>query len=124
MTKKARFIIFSLLGLMSIIGIFIFIMTWFYPYSFFSVQKSYDYEPYYISSNGAEYSELINEFKNSYENDLEADSINKDTNLTVDRTQYVLPLFEQEWLVSKEPLPFDELKLDTILLKVKQSKEI
>ncbi|MGE8035998.1 hypothetical protein [Lysinibacillus sp. NPDC093692] len=35
-----------------------------------------------------------------------------------------MPIFEQDWLISKESIPFDELKLDRMLLDVKQVREV
>ena len=38
-----------------IIVIFISVITWLYPYSTFSVYKSYSYKPYDVSINGKSY---------------------------------------------------------------------
>ncbi|MEK5175747.1 hypothetical protein NST63_21485 [Heyndrickxia sp. FSL W8-0496] len=64
------------------------------------------------------------DFKGSYENDLKDDLNNKVPNLTIDRTQYVLPIFEQGWLVSKNSISIDKMKLDTMLFEVKQVRGI
>ncbi|KOP80243.1 hypothetical protein AMS59_02270 [Lysinibacillus sp. FJAT-14745] len=99
-------------------------MTWFYPYSPFSVKKSYEYHPGKVLYGGKSYEAILNEFKESYNKDLKADLDNKYPNLTINRTQYVLPIFEQDWLISKDSIPFDVMKLDRMLLDVKQVREV
>jgi len=99
-------------------------MTWFYPYSPFSVKKSYAYHPDRVLYSGKSYEAILSEFKESYQKDLNADIDNEYPNLTINRTQYVLPIFEQDWLMSKDSIPFDALKLDKMLLDVKQVREV
>lgn len=99
-------------------------MTWIYPFSPLSINKSYDYQQKKVLHNGKTYNEIVNDFKESYENDLNADSVKDTTNLTIDRTQYILPMFEQEWLISKDAVSIDSLKLDTILSEVKSAREV
>lgn len=122
MGKKIKIISLSVGGFIGLIVVFISVMTWFYPYSIFSVDKSYAYEPEQYLYNGKEYEEILSEFKDSYQKDLEADMDNKSANLIIDRTQYILPIFEQEWLVSKSSVPIDETKLDTMLMEVKNAR--
>ncbi|MEQ6353710.1 hypothetical protein ABNX05_03705 [Lysinibacillus sp. M3] len=99
-------------------------MTWFYPYSSFSVKKSYAYHPDRVLYSGKSYEAILSEFKESYQKDLNADIDNEYPNLTINRTQYVLPIFEQDWLMSKDSIPFDAMKLDKMLLDVKQVREV
>lgn len=117
MTKKTKKIILSLAG---VAVLFLLFMTWFYPYSVFSITKSYSFTPDPVVIDG--YEEDLNEFKSSFEEDLaemeEADPID----LTTERTQYVLPLFEQDWLLSKEPVNFSLDDLDHILLEVRGAR--
>ncbi|NYV64041.1 hypothetical protein HYI36_02125 [Bacillus sp. Gen3] len=124
MSLKGKRIIGGIGGLSVLILLFIFIMTLCYPYSPFSVKKNYVYQPNKVLHNGKIFEEIFNDFKGSYENDLKADLNNKVPNLTIDRTQYVLPIFEQDWLVSKDSIPIDKMKLDTMLFEVKQVREI
>ncbi|MFC9542139.1 hypothetical protein ACFTQ7_20015 [Lysinibacillus sp. NPDC056959] len=99
-------------------------MTWFYPYSPFSVKKSYVYHPDKVLDDGKSYEAILSEFKESYQKDLNADIDNENPNLTINRTQYVLPIFEQDWLMSKDSIPFEAMKLDKMLLDVKQVREV
>ncbi|MDH5160558.1 hypothetical protein [Heyndrickxia oleronia] len=124
MSLKGKRIIGGIGGLSVLILLFIFIMTLCYPYSTFSVKKKYVYQPNKVLHNGKTFREIFNDFKGSYENDLKADLNNKVPNLTIDRTQYVLPIFEQDWLVSKDSIPIDKMKLDTMLFEVKQVRGI
>lgn len=67
-----------------IIVIFISVITWLYPYSTFSVYKSYSYKPYDVSINGKSYQEIVTDFKISYDRDLKANSDHE--SLTIERT--------------------------------------
>lgn len=111
-----RFVVF--------IVIFISIMTWLYPYSTFSVYKSYSFKPYKILFNDKSYKEIVNEFKASYEKDLKDNSDNKNINLTINRTQYILPIFEQDWLINKDSVSFNSMKLDSMIFEVQEVREI
>lgn len=119
-TKRKR-IIWSITGL---IIVFIVVMTWFFPYSPFSVYKSYPYEPDEILFNGKTYETILNEFKDSYEKELKADLENEYSNLTIDRTQYILPIFEQDWLMNNGSVAINKMKLGTMLMEVKQAREL
>ena len=99
-------------------------MTWFYPYSPFSVKKSYVYHPDKVLYSSKSYEAILSEFRESYQKDLNADIDNEYPNLTINRTQYVLPIFEQDWLMSKDSIPFDAMKLDKMFLDVKQVREV
>ena len=99
-------------------------MTWFYPYSPVSINKSYAYQPKKVLFNGKSYNEILNDFKESYEKDLNADLVNDYPNLTINQTQHILPIFEQDWLISKDAVSINSMKLDTILVEVKQVREV
>ncbi|WP_408008233.1 hypothetical protein ACJROX_26760 [Pseudalkalibacillus sp. A8] len=124
MSKKVKKISWWAGGFIVFIVIFISIMTWFYPYSPFSVNKSYAYKPDKILFNGKSYEQILNEFKASYEKDLKADADNKYPNLTINRTQYILPIFEQDWLINESSVPIDAMKLDMMLFEVQQVREV
>lgn len=99
---------------------FISITTWLYPYSPFSVNKSYIYQRDKVLFNDKSYKEILYDFKNAYEKDLN----NEYLNLTVNRTQYVLPIFEQDWLISEDSVSIDAKQLDMMLWEVKQVREV
>lgn len=114
MANKTKKIFISLIGLFII---FILVMTWFYPFSMFSIYKNYPFTPDPVVVD--QYVRDLNEFKISYEKKLEESTAEKYIDLTIDRTQYLLPLFEQDWLVSKEPVKISMDDLSSILFEVK-----
>ncbi|MCD5324431.1 MULTISPECIES: hypothetical protein [Pontibacillus] len=77
MGEKIKVIRWTGGGFIGIIVLFISVMTWFYPYSVFSVDKSLAYQPDSHLYNGKQYAEILSEFKDSYQKDLEADVSNK-----------------------------------------------
>ncbi|GAB4074534.1 hypothetical protein GCM10028778_20370 [Barrientosiimonas marina] len=105
-------------GFVALIIIFISIMTWYYPFSPFSIGKSYSYTPEQEKHNGKTYEEEVDEFKSSYEEKFPELAT---SNETVDNTRFILPIFEQNWLTDTEQMTPD--KLDTIAFKVKQTKQ-
>ncbi|MEV9639628.1 hypothetical protein ABZ756_02880 [Mammaliicoccus sciuri] len=48
---------------------------------------------------------------------------NRDQDVTVMQTQYILPIFEQDWLIGTDPVSMDQHKLDEMLVDVKQSRD-
>lgn len=108
----------------SLVGLFVFFiltMTWFYPYSLMSIHKSYTFKPDPVVVD--QYTKDLNEFKSSYEKDLEEQDEEVDIDLTIDRTQYMIPLFEQDWLISKEPVKISVEDLGNILFEVKNARK-
>src|SRR5690606_21410411 len=114
-----RFVI----SFIAIIIIIILFMTSFYPFSNYSMYQSYNYKPDSVMVAG--YLEELNEFKTSLEKDLEHENQEKDgyINFTVDRTQYILSLFDQDWLVSKEPVRISKRDIEDMLFKVGNVRE-
>ncbi|WP_026907258.1 hypothetical protein [Paucisalibacillus globulus] len=112
----------GLISVVAIISIFILIMTWCYPYSNFSIYKSYAYTPDPMMVDG--YIKDLDEFKALFEEELEQ-NYSKDgiMDYTIDRTQYVLPLFEQDWIVSKDTVKFDMDDLDIILFETRNVRQ-
>ncbi len=111
--------------IIGVVGLFIIsfvIMTWFYPYSFVSVYKSYAFKPDPIVVD--QYVNDLEEFKSSYQEDLDELTTESNYDLTIDRTQYLLPLFEQDWLVSKVPVKMSIDDLGEILFEVKNARKI
>ncbi|SHG45973.1 hypothetical protein [Ornithinibacillus halophilus] len=119
MTKKAKVISLSVAAVIGFIIIFLALMTWFFPYSSFSMKKSMTYSPDPFVVEG--YVADLNEFKEIYEADKASEEMK---NLKIDRTQYILPIFEQKWLVNKESITIDKLDFDTMLFDVVQARQI
>lgn len=114
MANKTKKMMISFIGLFAI---FILAITWFYPFSMFSIYKNYSFTPDPVVVD--EYVRDLSEFKISYEKDLEESTTEEYIDFTTDRTQYILPLFEQDWLVSKEPIKMSMKDLSNILFEVK-----
>ncbi|SDK36785.1 hypothetical protein [Sediminibacillus albus] len=110
-----------IVGAVSFIVIFILAMTWFYPYSIFSLHKTYNYQPDPVMVDG--YLKDVKEFKETFAKDLEEMESERPVDLTVERTQYVLPLFEQDWLISKDKLKMGKEDLDYMLSEVKSIRD-
>lgn len=112
-----------LLGAIGLIAISLLFMTWLYPYSLFSINKSYIFTSDPVVAD--EYNKYLNKFKKSYESDLKAliEDTDGEFNLTVNYTEYILPIFEQEWLVNKEPTKMNIEDLDLMLFELKSIRE-
>ena len=121
MGKKNRWVI---VGTLSIILIFITVMTWFYPFSILSVKKSYTYQSEQVLSNGRSYNEILSDFKKSFAKDLESDSENEYPNFTIFETRRILSVFEQDLLISNDPVSIDRVTLDVMFGDVKRVREI
>lgn len=93
--------------------IFVFTMTWFYPYSFFSLYKSYSWETYEIYSDGKSYNDILDEFIAVHEADLITE-LDNDTlpNLTINHTVGLLDFFQQDWLLKEEPTRMNDAQLN------------
>ncbi|WP_026569232.1 hypothetical protein [Sediminibacillus sp. JSM 1682029] len=118
MTNRTKRIIAGAIGL---IILYILTMTWFYPYSIFSLHKSYAYKPDPVMVDG--YLEDVEEFNDVFGKDLEELESETPIDMTVERTQYILPLFEEEWLVSKNTHKMKEEDLETMLFEVRNARE-
>lgn len=110
MSKLTR--IFILISIVVIV--FIAVMTWFYPYSVFSVYKNYSYTSDPVVTE--DYVQDLNDFKSSYQTDSKED-------ITSNRTQYIVPAFEQDWLVNSDSVDMNADRLDTILFEIEQVKD-
>ncbi|MFE7151684.1 hypothetical protein, partial [Heyndrickxia sporothermodurans] len=98
------------------IVLFLFCINWYFPYSPFSFSKSVFYNADNIVVK--EYKKELNDFKAIYNSE-------KKNTLTDDRTQYILPMFEQQWLVSGKPVKMKVSdQLHTMLNEVKETKDI
>lgn len=100
------------LGLVCLIVIATLIVTWVYPFSLFSVHKSYTYIP--DSSIVDSHVKSLNDFKKLYSKSNE--------DVTTKSTPAILQIYEQEWLVNKESVTMNEDKFDSILFKVKSAR--
>ena len=107
-------------------GVFIVLViafiSWYYPLSFFSIHQSFTYHPGSGTHNGKTYEEEIGEFKAAYEKDLKKDLESDNYNPTVNRTQFILPIFEQEWLIGTDSKTIDKDKLGRMLFDVQQAR--
>ena len=95
-------------------------ISWYYPLSPFSIHQSFTYEPSSETHNGKTYEEEIDNFKAAYEKDLNKDLESDKHNPTINRTQFILPIFEQEWLIGTDSKTINKDKLDRMLLDVQQ----
>ena len=107
-------------------GVFIVLViafiSWYYPLSLFSIHQSFTYHPGSETHNGKTYEEEIGEFKAAYEKDLKKVLESDNYNPTVNRTQFILPIFEQEWLIGTDSKTIDKDKLDRMLFDVQQAR--
>ncbi|GKV67138.1 MULTISPECIES: hypothetical protein [unclassified Sporosarcina] len=122
--KKGRLVRTGILS--AIFIIFVSFMTWFYPFSPFSLYKSYTYKPTEVLYNDKTYEELLNEFKETYREDLEKayESSPEDINKMVVLTQYLLPVFEQDWLIGTDAAAINQEQLEVILHFTENSRDV
>ncbi|PIC95382.1 hypothetical protein CSV69_11730 [Sporosarcina sp. P26b] len=99
-----------------------FISWYYYPFSPFSIHQSSTYHPVPETHNSKTYEEAMGQFKVAYEKDLDKDVESDHRNPTVNRTQFILPVFEQEWLIGTDSKTMDKDKLDRMLLDVQQAR--
>ncbi|WP_433747705.1 hypothetical protein [Falsibacillus pallidus] len=121
-TKLNKKIWTIVLGILISIIIFISIMTVYYPLSPFSLNQSFTYHPGLETHNGKTYKQELNEFKAAYEEDLKESSASSDINFTVERAQYILPIFEQQWLIGTDSKSIDKDNLSRMLFDVEQAR--
>lgn len=105
-----------------IIVLVIAFISWYYPLSLFSIHQSFTYHPGSETHNGKTYEEEIGEFKAAYEKDLKKYLESDNYNPTVNRTQFILPIFEQEWLIGTDSKTIDKEELDRMLFDVQQAR--
>lgn len=93
-----------------------------FPYSIFSLHKSFTFETPWGLSNGLTYNEILERFEENYKKDLDNwyESDVEGRNLVVLQTQYILDIFKQKWLlddnvtkIDKEELQIARSKLQT-----------
>ncbi|WP_397538552.1 hypothetical protein [Rummeliibacillus pycnus] len=89
--------------------------NWFYPYSFLSFNKSVTHDE--GNSVVQQYLQDLSDFKSIY-------IIEPESDITTDRIQYILQMYEQKWLISKKPVNMKFNELDIILIKVRENREI
>ncbi|WP_349409396.1 hypothetical protein [Pseudalkalibacillus sp. SCS-8] len=100
--------------------VFILFFNWIYPYSALSVTGSVPYksDPIVVE----QYNKGLKEFKKKYQNHVDEGGLHQD--LTTDRIQYILQMYEQEWLLSKESMSLSKLDLDGILSEVQEARRL
>ncbi|WP_129692136.1 hypothetical protein [Gottfriedia acidiceleris] len=104
MKKSTKIIILVVVG---IVMLFLGIVTWFFPYSFFSVNKSVTYDPYNVAVK--DYEKGIDDFKKNYEIDKQ--------------TQSILNMYEQTWLLSENKVRMKYEDLGGMLNKVQVARK-
>lgn len=88
-------------------------MSRFYPYSFFSAQKT-------ISYNSDD--TVIQKYLNDLITFGKVNKENAQDDLLKTRTTYVLQMYEQNWLTSEKAIKIHYRDLDTILTEVKNTR--
>jgi hypothetical protein len=107
--------------IVSLVVVFILTMTWFYPYSSFSINKAYTYKPDPFVVD--QYTKEVQSFKETFEKDFKTVTSTTPIDYTVNITQYILPLFEQKWLLSNKPLSIKKSDLEEMLFDVKNTRD-
>lgn len=116
----------------ALIGFTIFTILFFgfftivYPYSIFSLKKSFTFKTPWSTSNGYTYSERLERFVENYEKDLDSwyETEMENRNLVVVNTQYILDIFKQEWLLDDSITKIDELALEISRGKLQSTRSI
>ena len=112
MSRKMMLTILSLIGALVL---FFGIITWFYPYSSLSLHRSISYspDPYLVE----DYTEKMNGLSKKY-------AEGSDDDLTMDRLQYILQMYDQEWLLSEKAVVMTKEDLDNVAFDVKQARNV
>ncbi|WP_349409688.1 hypothetical protein [Pseudalkalibacillus sp. SCS-8] len=115
--KKKFFILFILIFVTIFIG-----NNLIYPYSYFSFVKSFSYD----ANNKVvdQYKGKLTQFKSEYEDIYNSLNGTKKMDLTTDRIQYILRLYDQPSFISKEPTTISIEDLDTLLFRVEEIREL
>lgn len=110
MSRRTKLTILSLIGALVL---FFTITTWFYPYSSLSLHRSISYspDPYLVEG----YTEKMNGLSKKY-----AEGSGDD--LTMDRLQYILQMYDQEWLLSEKAVVMTEEDLENVAFDVKEAR--
>ncbi|WP_173915250.1 hypothetical protein [Halobacillus sp. Marseille-Q1614] len=112
MKKVSKRFLFISIGA---IVLFMLGMSWFFPYSPFSIYKSYIYKPDPVVAEG--YAQDLNTFKNTY------NPSTTDDNRTNNMNQYIVPLFEQDWLIHKDKAKMGNPQIESFLIEVKEARQ-
>jgi hypothetical protein len=97
--------------------IFIF-LSWRYPYAPISIKNSVGYNADNIVVD--QYQKKLERFKEVY--DLTLPSAENDP--TINRIQFILPMFEQPWLLKKGDTDISKDELDRMLFEVKEARKV
>lgn len=109
-------------GMSLLIVLFVFFISWYYPFSTISLSKKYTYKPSIVLYNDLTYEEMLNEFKASYEQDLQREKKKAPENQdqTVVQLEEAFSVFEQTWLMEKEPITMDRRQLEEMFMKASE----
>ncbi|TKD72343.1 hypothetical protein [Pseudalkalibacillus hwajinpoensis] len=115
---RSKLNITTLFGIGIGIGIIVLLyvgISWFYPYSELSFNKSLTYhaDPYLVE----DYVQQLNDLTNNYE------SVSND-DMTYDRLQYILQMYDQEWMMSEEPVEINQDDINQIAFEVKEARNL
>ncbi|MBN8209056.1 hypothetical protein JI666_09900 [Bacillus sp. NTK071] len=112
MRSKLNVIALSIVGM---IILFFFGISWFYPYSELSLNKSLTYhaDPYLVE----DYVQQLNDLTNNFESVSSED-------MTNDHLQYLLQMYDQEWMMSEESAKMNQADIDQIALDVKEARNL
>lgn len=113
-------------GISLLIILFVFFISWYYPFSTISLSKKYTYKPSIVLYNDQTYEEILNEFKVSYEQDLQREKKKAPENRdqTVVQLEEAFSVFEQTWLMKKELITMDPRQLEEMFRKANKWQDI
>jgi hypothetical protein len=94
-------------------------VNWMYPFSSFSIKKSFSYlaDPLVVE----QYRSEVDDFKKVYGS---SDNGGEKIDLTMDRVKYILEQYEQIWIMSEEPTKVSQDSLDSILFELKEVRKL
>src|SRR5690606_26419100 len=88
-------------------------VIWVYPHSMFGENKTFAYNADDV---------IVEEFMEDLHNFKEINNIGSTRDLASHRLQYVLPVYEQEWLTSKDAVKIKASDLEEMLKEVKSAR--
>ncbi|MFC5465179.1 hypothetical protein [Lederbergia graminis] len=88
-------------------------VIWLYPHSMFGENKTFAYNADDV---------IVEEFMEDLHNFKEINNIGSTRDLASHRLQYVLPVYEQEWLTSKDAVKIKASDLEEMLKEVKSAR--
>lgn len=115
---KIKNLVFILLSVLIVILIFI---NWQYPFSPFSIQKSFTYKTDDIVIE--QYNTELKSFKELYSLQISAQESNG-FDLTTNRIQYLLQMYDQHWLTNTDSTNVTHEQLDNHLFELREARKL